>query len=85
MSLKKLGAAKIALGFSTLGLVVVFMINFYTGLMVYSHYSGCDPLKAKLIEAQDQLLPFYIMDVFGHLQMMTGIFVAGIFAASLGY
>uniref|UniRef100_A0A182PZH6 Sodium/solute symporter n=1 Tax=Anopheles farauti TaxID=69004 RepID=A0A182PZH6_9DIPT len=84
MSLKSLKTAKLALYFSLLGLIAVFLMNFYTGLMTFAHYSDCDPLAAGQITAKDQLLPFYVMDVFGHIKFMTGIFVAGIFAASLG-
>uniref|UniRef100_A0A182WL56 Uncharacterized protein n=1 Tax=Anopheles minimus TaxID=112268 RepID=A0A182WL56_9DIPT len=65
-------------------LIAVFLMNFYTGLMTFAHYSDCDPLAAGQITAKDQLLPFYVMDVFGHIKFMAGIFVAGIFAASLG-
>uniref|UniRef100_A0A182UIZ1 Sodium/solute symporter n=1 Tax=Anopheles melas TaxID=34690 RepID=A0A182UIZ1_9DIPT len=84
MSLKSLKTAKHALYFSLLGLIAVFLMNFYTGLMTFAHYSDCDPLAAGQITAPDQLLPFYVMDVFGHIKFMAGIFVAGIFAASLG-
>ncbi|ETN66757.1 hypothetical protein AND_001451 [Anopheles darlingi] len=84
MSLKSLKTAKHALYLALLGLIAVFLMNFYTGLMTFAHYSECDPLAAGQITAKDQLLPFYVMDVFGHIKFMTGIFVAGIFAASLG-
>lgn len=66
------------------GLVFVFTINFYTGLTVFKHYSDCDPVRAGHIGAKDELLPFYIMDVFSDIKFVNGFFVAGIFAASLG-
>lgn len=65
--------------------MAVFLINFYTGLTVFKHYSECDPQRAGNIIEKDELLPFYIMDVFGHIKFVNGIFVAGVFAASLGY
>lgn len=84
MSLKSLKLAKIALGFAILGLVVVFLMNFYTGLMVLNHYSDCDALTSGRISATDQLLPYYIMETYESIYTVAGIFVAGIFAASLG-
>ncbi|XP_034657136.1 sodium-coupled monocarboxylate transporter 1 [Drosophila subobscura] len=84
MSLKSLKLAKIALGFAILGLIVVFLLNFYTGLMVFNHYADCDPLTAGRISATDQLLPFYVINTYEHIYSIAGIFVAGIFAASLG-
>lgn len=68
----------------SLGLALIFVINFYTGLTMYAHFKDCDPVKAGYIAEKDELLPFYIMDVFGHLNFVNGFFVAGIFAASLG-
>lgn len=67
-----------------LGLVIIFVVNFYTGLTLYKHYENCDPLTSGEIGAKDELLPFYIMDVFNHIPFVNGFFVAGIFAASLG-
>ncbi|XP_001353570.2 sodium-coupled monocarboxylate transporter 1 [Drosophila pseudoobscura] len=84
MSLKSLKLAKIALGFAIIGLIAVFLLNFYTGLMVFNHYADCDPLTAGRISASDQLLPFYVINTYEHIYSIAGIFVAGIFAASLG-
>ncbi|XP_067646548.1 sodium-coupled monocarboxylate transporter 1 [Eurosta solidaginis] len=84
MSLKSLKLAKVALGFAILGLVVVFLMNFYTGLMIFNHYADCDPLSAGRITASDQLLPFYIISTYENVYTVAGIFVSGIFAASLG-
>ncbi|XP_017060123.1 sodium-coupled monocarboxylate transporter 1 [Drosophila ficusphila] len=84
MSLKSLRLAKIALGFAIIGLIAVFLLNFYTGLMVFTHYSDCDPLTAGRISATDQLLPYYVINTYEHIYSVAGIFVAGIFAASLG-
>lgn len=84
MSLRNLSKAKIALTLSVFGLVIVFLMNFYTGLMTFAKYGSCDPLKAGQIDAIDQLVPFYVMETFGQFTTFVGIFVAGIFAASLG-
>lgn len=84
MSLKTLKPAKIALGFAIIGLVIVFLMNFYTGLLVYTHYHDCDPYQSGKIGGTDQLLPFYIVNTYEKIYSIAGIFVAGIFAASLG-
>ncbi|XP_037043757.1 sodium-coupled monocarboxylate transporter 1-like [Bradysia coprophila] len=84
MSLRKLKRANWALVLSIIGLVFVFTVNFYTGLTVFKHYADCDPVRSGQIVAKDELLPFYIMDVFNDIKFVNGFFVAGIFAASLG-
>lgn len=84
MSLRSLSKARIALTLSIVGLALVFLINFYTGIMSFAHYNSCDPLTAGKIDGIDQLIPFFVMETFGHLTSFVGIFVAGVFAASLG-
>lgn len=85
MSLRNLSEAKVALVLSVCGLVLVFLMNFYTGLMMFSKYQNCDPLKSGKINDIDQLVPFYVIETFGHtFKPFVGIFVAGVFAASLG-
>jgi sodium-coupled monocarboxylate transporter 8/12 len=84
MSLRSLTKAKIAITLSVFGLATLFFINFYTGWMMFAHYETCDPLTAGKVGGQDQLMPFYIMDTFGKFTGFSGIFVAGVFSASLG-
>lgn len=52
--------------------------------MIFAKYDGCDPLKSGKINAIDQLVPFYVMETFSRYTTFVGIFVAGVFAASLG-
>lgn len=52
--------------------------------MLFARYESCDPLKAGKIGGIDQLMPYFIMDTFGSYTAFTGIFVAGVFSASLG-
>lgn len=74
-----------ALWVSSFGLILVFTISFYTGMIMVAHYRHCDPLEAHDIEETDEMLPLYVISQMGHLKGVTGFFVAGIFAASLGY
>lgn len=70
---------------SSFGLIIVYSVNFYTGMIMTTHYRDCDPLQSGEITSADEILPLYIITVMGHLKGVTGFFVAGIFAASLGY
>ncbi|XP_017784801.1 PREDICTED: sodium-coupled monocarboxylate transporter 2-like [Nicrophorus vespilloides] len=84
MSVERISQVRKALWFSCFGLILIYTINFYTGMIMVAHYRNCDPLLAGDIEASDQILPLYVISEMGHLKGMTGFFVAGIFAASLG-
>ncbi|KAJ8940079.1 hypothetical protein NQ314_010913 [Rhamnusium bicolor] len=53
-------------------------------MILVAHYRDCDPIKSKEVSSSDEILPLYIISIMGHLKGITGFFVAGIFAASLG-
>ena len=54
-----------------------------TGIVMYAFYSRCDPVKFKLINKNDQLLPLFVLDVLGKIPGMPGVFLACIFSGSL--
>ncbi|KZC04500.1 PREDICTED: sodium-coupled monocarboxylate transporter 1-like [Dufourea novaeangliae] len=84
LSVETIGQVRTALWVSAFGMIIIYTVNFLTGMVLYSTYRDCDPLLAGHITGQDQLLPLYVMNFMGSLQGMPGFFVAGIFAASLG-
>ncbi|KAJ6638131.1 Sodium-coupled monocarboxylate transporter 1 [Pseudolycoriella hygida] len=83
LSLPTLKHANYALVIFIVLLCALITICCYSGLLAYAFYSDCDPLKTKLINAQDQLLPLLVMFIFGNSPGLPGLFVAGIFSASL--
>lgn len=84
LSVENIGQVRTALWVSAFGMIIIYTINFLTGMVLYSTYKDCDPLLAGYISGQDQLLPLYVMNFMGNLKGVPGFFVAGIFAASLG-
>ncbi|CAK9818228.1 Sodium-coupled monocarboxylate transporter 1 [Anthophora plagiata] len=84
LSVQSIGQVRKALWVSAFGMIIIYTVNFLTGMVLYTTYKDCDPLQAGYITGQDQLLPLYVMNFMGNLKGMPGFFVAGIFAASLG-
>ncbi|XP_065221049.1 putative sodium-dependent multivitamin transporter [Planococcus citri] len=89
LSVKTTKQVRIALWVSAISLVVIYTINFYTGMIVFTEYHECDPLNKmsageSVLQSKDEILPFYVMNVLGRYDGVPGFFVAGIFAASLG-
>ncbi len=39
----------------------------------------------KLITKADQIVPYFVMDTLGSIPGLSGLFVAGVFSASLRY
>ncbi|XP_076652072.1 sodium-coupled monocarboxylate transporter 1 [Halictus rubicundus] len=84
LSVETIGQVRTALWVSAFGMIIIYSVNFLTGMVLYSTYRDCDPLSVGYISGQDQLLPLYVMNFMGNLKGVPGFFVAGIFAASLG-
>ncbi|NXP78951.1 SC5AC protein, partial [Ramphastos sulfuratus] len=75
--------AKMALYLNLLGLWIVLGCAVFCGLVMYSHYRTCDPWTAAFISAPDQLMPYFVMDIFASMPGVPGLFVACAFSGTL--
>lgn len=66
-----------------LGHIGFKLFSTFTGLLMYAHYETCDPISNGVVKKLDQIVPYYVMDVAGHIPGLPGLFIAGIFAAGL--
>ncbi|XP_077555160.1 sodium-coupled monocarboxylate transporter 1-like [Haemaphysalis longicornis] len=83
LTVPTLSQAKFVVWFNFPLLCIVLALSGFSGLLVYVKYASCDPVAAHQITTEDQLLPYFVMDVLGKMTGIPGLFVAGIFAASL--
>lgn len=58
-------------------------MTIFSGLVMYAVYKDCDPVKSEKISSSDKLMPYFVVDKLDHIPGLTGIFIAGIFSASL--
>ncbi|XP_053629337.1 sodium-coupled monocarboxylate transporter 1 isoform X2 [Cherax quadricarinatus] len=65
------------------GLYMLWIVFYFSGLVAYASYSDCDPLTSGKIKKTDQIIPFLVMDKLSHLTGMAGIFVAGVYGSVL--
>ncbi|CAF4811701.1 unnamed protein product [Pieris macdunnoughi] len=63
--------------------VLLSFVTCLSGLAMYAVYKDCDPFVSKKISAIDQLMPYYVVDAMRSVPGLAGLFVAGIFSASL--
>ncbi|KAJ7399733.1 Sodium-coupled monocarboxylate transporter 2 [Pitangus sulphuratus] len=75
--------AKLALYLNLVGLWTVLACAVFCGLVMYSHYKSCDPWTADFISAPDQLMPYFVMDIFSSMPGVPGLFVACAFSGTL--
>ncbi|XP_033165304.1 sodium-coupled monocarboxylate transporter 1 isoform X3 [Drosophila mauritiana] len=65
------------------GLILMFSLCLYNGLLLYATYYDCDPLTTKLAMAKDQLVPLLVVQSMSSFPGIAGMFVAGVFSAAL--
>jgi len=75
--------AKIAIILNSIGLIIILVLAGMTGLVIYSTYKNCDPIKNNQIGKGDQLFPFIVMDILSYIPGVPGMFVAGVYSSSL--
>lgn len=67
------------------GIALLKSFSVLTGLIMYAKYADCDPFKTGEVKRNDQLLPYYVMDVAGKIPGLPGLFIAGVVSAALRY
>ncbi|KAB0796165.1 hypothetical protein PPYR_10226 [Photinus pyralis] len=65
------------------GMVAVNAFCAFIGVILYARYMNCDPVMAGDVRRYDQILPFFIMEIGKKVPGLSGIFIAGIFSATL--
>lgn len=83
LTVKDLKSAQKALWLNWPILFCLGLATSFSGLAIYSKYAQCDPVRAGYINNTDQLMPYFVVDTMGHVPGLAGLFVAGIFSASL--
>lgn len=75
MAVKDIKVAKRALMTMVVGIIFIKCISAFGGLIIYTKYQTCDPLKAGKIEKLDQILPYFIMQVTERVPGLPGLFI----------
>ncbi|XP_022082766.1 sodium-coupled monocarboxylate transporter 1-like [Acanthaster planci] len=63
--------------------VLYVIVLVFTGICIYAYYDGCDPHTLGYITKSDQIVPFFITDVFSNRPGVPGLLLAGLFGAAL--
>ncbi|CRK90103.1 CLUMA_CG003821, isoform A [Clunio marinus] len=83
LTVKSLKEAQMALWWNWPILTALSLLTSFSGLVIYYYYQNCDPLLAGRITQRDQNMAIYVMDALGHIPGIAGLFVSGIYSASL--
>ncbi|KYQ56671.1 Putative sodium-dependent multivitamin transporter [Trachymyrmex zeteki] len=83
LTVKNMQASQRAMWLSLPILTLIWITISFSGLAIYSKYHNCDPLLKKRITSPDMIMPLYVMETMSNIPGLPGLFIAGIFSASL--
>ncbi|XP_016978667.2 putative sodium-dependent multivitamin transporter isoform X1 [Drosophila rhopaloa] len=83
MAVRSLSAARAALWWCLPILCLLSVSTCFSGLCIYWYYRDCDPLLEGRVNSRDQVMPLFVVDTMGEYTGLAGLFVSGIFCASL--
>ncbi|XP_004454331.2 sodium-coupled monocarboxylate transporter 2 [Dasypus novemcinctus] len=75
--------AKLALYFNLLGLWIIVSCAVFSGLIMYSHFKDCDPWTSGVVSAPDQLMPYFVLEIFDTMPGLPGLFLTCAFSGTL--
>ncbi|XP_034947358.1 putative sodium-dependent multivitamin transporter [Chelonus insularis] len=83
LTAKTIGDARKALWLNVPMTMMLALTISFSGLVLYSHYQYCDPVTSGKIKSYDMIMPFFAKERLTRIPTLTGIFIAGVFSASL--
>ncbi|KAJ8049499.1 Sodium/iodide cotransporter [Holothuria leucospilota] len=63
--------------------VISYFWLIFIGLAMFTFYAGCDPFTLGDIQTFDQMLPYFILDLFQNIPGIVGILVSAICSAAV--
>ncbi|KAK0089533.1 hypothetical protein PV325_006866 [Microctonus aethiopoides] len=83
LTAKTIGDARRALWMNIPMTLIMALTISFSGLVLYAYYFHCDPVTAGKIKSYDMVMPHFAKDRMTQYPGLTGIFIAGVFSASL--
>ncbi|KAL7738439.1 hypothetical protein ACLKA6_006750 [Drosophila palustris] len=83
LSVHNLKSSQSALWWNLPILGLLSFSTIFSGLAIFYYYRDCDPMLNGRITSRDQVMPLFALDTMGQYPGLCGLFVSGIFSASL--
>ncbi|XP_038051907.1 sodium-coupled monocarboxylate transporter 1-like [Patiria miniata] len=83
LACKSLAVAKTAVVGFMVGSTIFISLCVFGGVTLYAYYAGCDPTMRGHLNQPDELLPYFIIDVFHGVPGMAGVLLSGMLGAAL--
>ncbi|XP_012943004.1 sodium-coupled monocarboxylate transporter 1 [Aplysia californica] len=83
-SLPTMSAARSSILLNIVGVIVMVTITCLAGIVMFAYYAGqnCNPLRQRLVDNPNQLIPFFVMDTLA-FPGVPGLFISSIFSGAL--
>ncbi|XP_041484185.1 sodium-coupled monocarboxylate transporter 1-like [Lytechinus variegatus] len=75
--------ALLSLFIAIVGMIIVVTAACISGIVMYANFADCDPLTMGYVSKSDQLMPYFVMYLFGKMPGLPGLFTSAVFSAAL--
>ncbi|XP_030838997.1 sodium-coupled monocarboxylate transporter 2-like [Strongylocentrotus purpuratus] len=75
--------ALLSLFMAIIGMIIVVSAACISGIVMYANFADCDPITMGYVSKSDQLMPYFVMYLFGKMPGLPGLFTSAIFSAAL--
>ncbi|XP_072179667.1 sodium-coupled monocarboxylate transporter 1-like [Diadema setosum] len=75
--------AVMAIVLATVGKMIIVSLCVFSGVVMYTYYVDCDPFTMGYVKSKDQLMPFFVMEMFEDMPGLPGIFLSAVVSASI--
>ncbi|XP_076063469.1 sodium-coupled monocarboxylate transporter 1-like [Oratosquilla oratoria] len=65
------------------GLIILWSVFYFSGVVAYATYAGCDPITLGQVEKPDGIIPFMVIDKVSQFKGLAGLFVAAVYGGVL--
>ncbi|XP_037785352.1 sodium-coupled monocarboxylate transporter 1-like [Penaeus monodon] len=82
-SVENIRQVYLVMAINIFGLMVLWSLINFAGLVVFAVYADCDPFSAGWIQKIDQVTAYFVVDKLGYLKGIPGLFVAAVYSGVL--
>ena len=83
LSVKTRSQAEKSLWLNSVLIIIIYLLCCFAGMLAYTFYHNCDPVKSQQVQRKDQIFPVFVMQMMGDYPGIPGIFVAGVISGAL--
>lgn len=68
---------------NSVGIIGIVTLAGFSGVTMFAYYAQCDPYTAGWVNASDQLMPYFVMEILHQYPGLAGAYLCSAFSGTL--